>query len=249
MSEHEQHQQQAEQQAEREYGPRGGPKGRRPPFAKGNTLAVKSGHHSARVYGPLAEQIAAGLMETRPDLRGYPEAVAAWATLEAQTALVRRHIAHVGMIDPAAEQVRSRPLDDLLKLERATAKMRATLGLDPRSEAELARERAAASALAVDLSSLAERGRAALEAQEAAGIEDPVDPVESVLEQVQSAGEAANQRAREQFDAEGDGWVERRTRRRRDREATAAREAAAAGAADRADRDDDQDDNEQEAGS
>lgn len=211
MSRHDE-QDQDQNRDERGYLSQGPAKGRRPPFAPGNSLSVKSGHHSPRVYGPLAEQIAEGLMATRPDLRAYPEAVAAWATLEAQTALVRRHINRVGLIDPDTEETRAKPLDDLLKLERTTARMRATLGLDPRSEAALARERAAASALAVDLGALAERGRAALEAQRQAGIEAPVDPVEQVLEAVQATGAEASRRAQEEFERDGDGWQERRRR-------------------------------------
>jgi hypothetical protein len=34
--------------------------------------------------------LAAGLVEDRPDLARYPEAVAAWSTAEAQAALLRR---------------------------------------------------------------------------------------------------------------------------------------------------------------
>lgn len=39
-------------------------------------------------------------MADRPDLAGYPEAVAAWATSEAQAALLRRHLSEVGTINP-----------------------------------------------------------------------------------------------------------------------------------------------------
>lgn len=61
--------------------------GSRPPFTSGNLARATSGARSPRVYGDLAQRLAAGLTEDRPDLGHYPEAVAAWATAEAQAAL------------------------------------------------------------------------------------------------------------------------------------------------------------------
>ena len=159
----------------------GGANGPRPPFTPGNMAAVKSGARSPRVYGELSELLAAGLVEDRPDLAAYPEAVAAWATTEAQAALMRRHIDSVGPVDEHG-QPRDSVLSWLTKLEASALKQRATLGLDPRSEAKLARERAAASALAVDLTALADRGRAALQAREEAGLPAPPDLAGRVLE-------------------------------------------------------------------
>jgi len=43
-----------------------------------------------------------GLLADRPDLAQFPEAVAAWATAEAQAALLRRHLAEVGTVDDFA---------------------------------------------------------------------------------------------------------------------------------------------------
>ncbi|GAA4817112.1 hypothetical protein ACFQ0K_08625 [Nocardioides caeni] len=143
-------------------------KGTRPPFAPGNLARATSGARSPRVYGDLAQRLAAGLTEDRPDLGAYPEAVAAWATAEAQAALMRRHVAEVGPLDPDTGKPREAVLSWLTRLENAAARHRATLGLDPRSEAALARERAAASVLAVDLDALAERGRQALAQRETA---------------------------------------------------------------------------------
>lgn len=162
--------------------------GTRPPFAPGNTVNLRSGHRSPRVYGELARHLAAGLLEDRPDLAAYPEAVAAWSTLEAQATLLRRHVSEVGAIDPATGEPRPGTLTWLTKLEKHAADHRTRLGLDPRSEAALARERAAASVLAVDLEGLAERGRAALEAQ---GATAAPDPVAEVLERVHGEGAAA----------------------------------------------------------
>ncbi|MGP4975975.1 hypothetical protein [Brachybacterium tyrofermentans] len=181
--------------------PPGTETGTRPPFAPGNTVNLRSGHRSPRVYGELAQHLTAGLLEDRPDLAVYPEAVAAWATLEAQTALLRRHAAEVGVIDPVTETPRESLLTLLPRLEKQAAAHRARLGLDPRAEAQLARERAAASVLAVDLDSLAQRGREALDAREQAGIEPATDPVLRVLERVQGEGEAAMRTSAEEHGA------------------------------------------------
>jgi hypothetical protein len=78
----------------------------------------------------------------------------------------------------------------LRSFERLAAEHRATLGLDPRSEASLARERAAAATLAVDLDALAQRGRAVLTAREQAGLPAPPDLAGDVLTEVRAAAHA-----------------------------------------------------------
>lgn len=162
-------------------------RGQRPPFPPGNTVRLTHGSRSPRVYGALAELLAAGLVDDRPDLAAYPEAVAAWATAEAQAALMRRHVAEAGTFDPETGEPRARALEWLRSFERLAAEHRATLGLDPRSEASLARERAAAASLAVDLGALAEHGRAVLAAREAAGLPAPPDLAGEVLAGVRAA--------------------------------------------------------------
>lgn len=141
------------------------------PGQHGQVVTLGHGARSPRVYGTLATALAAGLMDDRPDLAVYPEAVAAWATAEAQAALMRRHLDEVGALDDDG-QPRTPVLEWLNRTENAAMRHRATLGLDPMSEARLARERASASVLAsaVDLDALAERGRAALAAREASGL-------------------------------------------------------------------------------
>lgn len=120
------------------------------------------GARTPRVYGELARDLAAGLLADRPDLERYPEAVAAWATAEAQAALLRSYLDTSGPIDPGTTEPRTGVLDLLSRTERAAARHRSSLGLDPRSEASLARERAEAATLTVDLGALAARGRAVL---------------------------------------------------------------------------------------
>ncbi len=161
--------------------------GTRPPLPLGHTLSMSHGARSPRVFGDLARRLAAGLTEDRPDLDRYPEAVAAWATAEAQTALIRRHLAEVGPLDDEGEP-RGGLLGWLTRLESAAARHRAVLGLDPRSEAALSRERAAASVLAVDLEAIAETGRRAIARREAAGLPSTPDLVGDVLARTQRAG-------------------------------------------------------------
>lgn len=135
------------------------------PLWKGHKVNRRHGARDPRVYGELAQLLAAGLLEDRPDLEAYPEEVAAWATLEAQAALMRRHFAEVGAIDPETNTPRS-SLSWLSHFEKRAMEARQPLGLSPIAEAKLAKERAAAAHLAVDLEGLAERGRASLAARE-----------------------------------------------------------------------------------
>lgn len=158
--------------------------GIRPPLPKGNALTLRHGARSPRVYGAVAEKLTAGLLDSRPDLANYPEAVAAWATAEAQATLLRRHLEEVGTLDPATGEPRSSALTWLGHFERLAIKHRATLGLDPRSEAELARERATAVTLGANLEALAEQGRQALTDSPAGGTAD--DLAGHVLEQVKA---------------------------------------------------------------
>jgi hypothetical protein len=96
----------------------------------------------------------------------------------------------VGTIDPDTGKPRAESLTVLRSFERLAAEHRATLGLDPRSEASLARERAAAATLAVDLDALAQRGRAVLTAREQAGLPAPPDLAGDVLAEVRAAAQA-----------------------------------------------------------
>ena len=106
---------------------------------------MQGGYRSPRVYGELAELLAAGLLADRPDLDRYPEAVAAWATAEAQAALIRRHLAERGPLGDDGEP-RATLLYWLTRIETVAMKHRAALGLDPTSEARLRRDRAAPAA-------------------------------------------------------------------------------------------------------
>ena len=77
--------------------------------------------------------------------------------------MARAPAAEVGLVDPATGEPREGLTKWLRHLESDAEKRRERLGLDPRSDVQLQRERAQVAALATDLSGLLERGRAALE--------------------------------------------------------------------------------------
>src|SRR5687767_10257374 len=119
-----------------------------PPFSPGNTVSYRHGAHSGRAIDPIALDLAAGLVVERPDLDRFPEAVMAWARAEARCILLHEHQATHGLLDDDGEVRGGRYV---AQFERLAADLRARLGLDPRSEAELARARADATRSAVDL--------------------------------------------------------------------------------------------------
>ena len=79
----------------------------------------------------------------------------------------------------------ARPVMRLVgEVERRAADCRKALGLDPRSQAELARTRTEASLSAVDLDAVRAAGRVTIDAQTAAATEPPL-----MLNDVWEAGE------------------------------------------------------------
>lgn len=147
-------------------------KGTRPPFEKGNTLRLKHGARTAKIYQPLAQELACGLLDERPDLEAYPEAVAAWSEAEARAQLLRAHLAEVGLLDPDSGEVREGAAKWLRWMEKDAQELRERLGLDPRADAALAKERAQAATLAYDLDGLIATGREVLASgQTAPGVE------------------------------------------------------------------------------
>ncbi|MDP3969100.1 MAG: hypothetical protein Q8Q02_12555 [Nocardioides sp.] len=166
-----------------------------PPFPPGNTLATTHGARSPRVYLPLAADLAAGLLDARPDLAPYPVAVARWAEWEARALLMRRHLAEVGDLGDDGDPRGSTRW--LKTCETHAERAAAVLGLDPRSEASLARERAAAHVAAVDVHALAATGAAILAARDADPDAPPPepDPVALALERFKAEGQATWERA------------------------------------------------------
>jgi len=139
------------------------------PFQTGNAAAVRHGVWSARAVDPVAEELVTALVEDRPDLAGYPETVEAWARAEARCLLLAAYHAERGLLD---EKGNVRAGQYVTAFERLAADLRARLGLDPRSEAELRRAQADAVQAAVDLDGIRARGRAALNARADGGAAD-----------------------------------------------------------------------------
>lgn len=163
--------------------PSGAPASWRParPYAEGNVERMAAGHRAPRVYSQVAAALVVGLIEQRPELASYPETLASWSDAEARAALLRKHLDDIGMIDTDGTP-RESLLRQLERFERRAADARARLGLDPRSEAELALLRARAMregqlAPAVDLDALRAQGRAVLGAD---------DPVQAALDRVRA---------------------------------------------------------------
>lgn len=169
-----------------------------PPAEKGNTLALKHGTWSPRVYEPIAQELVAAVIDERPDLVSYRHAVEAWADAEARAALLREWISKpdVGMVDAEGEP-RQGLLKWLVAFEKRAEAGRRRLGLDPRAHAELARQRVEAQRSAVDLDGLRERGSALVEQRAQHAHEQPSDVMD---------GEVVSDDAEDDGDAEeGDG--------------------------------------------
>lgn len=131
------------------------------PFRKGNQISVRHGAFSKARMEPIAQELAAGLVVDRPDLAHFPEAVMAWASACASWLTLEEHLAEHGMFDEHGK-LRAGPVEWARRFRRDVVDLGARLGLDPRSYAELARDRANATRTAFDLDRLRERGRQAL---------------------------------------------------------------------------------------
>jgi hypothetical protein len=136
-------------------------------FRRGNFLSVRNGASSQRIFGPLARQLADGLVKACPDLGDvrYAAAVTRWSECEAQESLLMFELDQVvsseGITSERAEQIQK----SLDKVRGRGSKLRSDLGLTPRGHVELVAGRAQAEYQLVDLDATRRRGRAALEAR------------------------------------------------------------------------------------
>jgi hypothetical protein len=118
---------------------------------------------SERRVSPLAQELIAGLLSDRPDLARHPETVLAWARAEARCLLYDEYLQ-----DDSPDGERALKVARYVgQFEKLAMQLRATLGLDPRSEAELIAVQALAAREAVDLDAIRQRGREALAARAA----------------------------------------------------------------------------------
>lgn len=140
-----------------------------PPFGAANDAAVTHGAYSERKVHPIAAELAAGVVVLFPDVadQRHAFAVRAWARAEARVALLEDWLVGRDLVDGDGEPLGAVTL--LLRAEKVAADLRARLGLDPKSHAELARSRAEAHRSIEDLDAVRAAGRQAIEAKEADG--------------------------------------------------------------------------------
>ena len=135
--------------------------GQRTRFLLGTRRVGPTGVWSDRRINPQAVELTHTLQGMRPELAAYPETVWAWARAEARCLLLEEWLVDHPLVDedggvaPVARYV--------TQFERLAAELRAKLGLDPKSEAELASSRAQATLHTFDIEELRARGREAME--------------------------------------------------------------------------------------
>jgi hypothetical protein len=156
------------------------------PFQPGNALSVRHGATSEKVVDPVAAELGEGLVERRPDLERFPEALAAWSRAESRCILLEAWFSTHGLLDDKGKATASEQL--LSSSERLAMQLRDRLGLDPRSESELAKSQSEAARSVVDLDALRARGRQALQARRAL---DSAERVRGDGEQVRDGGEGS----------------------------------------------------------
>lgn len=140
-----------------------------PPFEKGNKAALAHGAWSPRSIRPVAERLAAELVEVAPWVArpAFGAAVHAWAWSEAQCVLLREYAHEVGLLD---EDGAPRAfLDALHRSEQRSASRRAELGLTPAAWARLLRSMSESGGDEDALEQLKAEGRRILEAREGEG--------------------------------------------------------------------------------
>jgi hypothetical protein len=107
------------------------------PFEPGNDAALSHGAYSARRLQPLADELAAELVQVAPwcSQRAFAAAVASWAYAEAQLVVLREWLGERGMLDPDGVPWPAAAM--LERVEARAARARSELGLSPSSWARL----------------------------------------------------------------------------------------------------------------
>lgn len=135
-----------------------------PPLELGNTLSVRHGAHSPRLADERARRILDELSAEPPAWLESCDraALAAWATAEARTELLREWLSKRA---PLRRDGKPWPAEDLLlRWERRAADARARLGFDPASRARIRRDNVTGAAIAAaGLDAVRAAGRATRE--------------------------------------------------------------------------------------
>ena len=126
-------------------------------FTNGNLVRVTHGVYSDRRVNPIARELAEGLIVERPDLEDHPAAVWSWARIESKCLLLEAWLDEHDFID--GEGKPTAPAQLVTRYEKLALNLRARLGLDPLSQAQLQTTRGQATLVSYDIEELRARGR------------------------------------------------------------------------------------------
>ncbi len=130
-------------------------------FTNGNLVRVTHGVYSDRRVNPIARELAEGLIVERPDLEDHPAAVWSWARIESKCLLLEAWLDEHGFIDGDGKP--TAPAQLVTRYEKLALNLRARLGLDPLSQAQLQTTRGQATLVSYDIEELRARGREVME--------------------------------------------------------------------------------------
>ncbi len=126
-------------------------------FTNGNLVRVTHGVYSDRRVNPIARELAEGLIVERPDLEDHPAAVWSWARIESKCLLLEAWLDEHDFIDGDGKP--TAPAQLVTRYEKLALNLRARLGLDPLSQAQLQTTRGQATLVSYDIEELRARGR------------------------------------------------------------------------------------------
>ena len=129
-------------------------------FTNGNLVRVTHGVYSDRRVNPIARELVSAVLDARPDLEDHPAALWSWARIESKCLLLEAWLDEYDFIDEEGNP--TAPAQLVTRYEKLALNLRARLGLDPQSQAQLQSFRADAAKVTFDLEALREKGREAM---------------------------------------------------------------------------------------
>ena len=132
-----------------------------PAFTNGNLVRVTHGVYSDRRVNPIARELVTAVLDARPDLEDHPGAVWSWARIESKCLLLEAWLDEYDFIDEEGNP--TAPAMLVTRYEKLALNLRARLGLDPLSQAQLQNSRAQATLVSYDIEELRARGREVIE--------------------------------------------------------------------------------------
>ncbi len=129
-------------------------------FSNGNLARATHGVYSDRRVNPVARELVSAVLDARPDLKDHPVATWAWARAESRCLMLESWLDEYDFLDVDGKP--TAPAQLVTRYEKLAMALRARLGLDPQSQAQLQSSRADAAKVTYDLEALRERGREAM---------------------------------------------------------------------------------------